>query len=142
MSAQRKPMRRNNNMSVWQALFCLTVISFLLRSFIPAGYMPDLSGAQGRAFTITLCTMAGVQTQQVDLSDGAAKSLSGDSIGSQDCPYGLVASQALISNHHEPLLAGTIAYRPVVLAAVHRALPPLPSLGPPLGSRAPPSYLG
>jgi hypothetical protein len=86
--------------------------------------------------------MVGIQTQQVDLSDGAAKSLAGDSIGSQDCPYGLLASQALIPGQDEPLPAGTITHRPVVLAHVHQALPPLPSLGPPLGSRAPPSNLG
>ena len=135
-------MRRNNNMSVWQAFFCLAVISFLFRSFIPAGYMPDLSGAQGRALTITLCTMAGGQTQQGDLSDGAAKSLSDDSIGAQDCPYGLLASQAPMPGQDEPLLARTVVHRPVVLARVHQALPPLPSLGPPLGSRAPPSNLG
>ncbi len=129
-------------MAVWQALLCLTVVSFLFRSFIPAGYMPDLSGAQGRAFSITLCTLGGVQIQQVDVSDGPAKSLSGDSIGGQVCPYGLVASQALIPGQDEPLFAGAIAHRPLVLAAVHQALPPLPSSGPPLGSRAPPSNLG
>src|SRR3546814_1775934 len=49
-------------------LFCLTVVSFLCRSMVPAGYMPDLSGGRDGRLAIELCTMGGgASLVQIDL---------------------------------------------------------------------------
>jgi len=129
--------------AIWQIFFCLTLLSFLCRSVIPMGYMPDLSGGRGGTFAVTLCTMAGdTDLLRIDVPDHSGKSSSDDGIGGQDCPFGMVVSQALIPAQTTPVLSGTLLRRPVPLSHDDTALPPLPALGPPLGSRAPPSNLG
>src|SRR5690606_41595171 len=61
--------------SVWQILFCLTVIAFLLRAFIPAGYMPDLSGQRGSSFAVVVFNATGgIFVMIVDFSDPASDS--------------------------------------------------------------------
>ncbi|WP_342365336.1 DUF2946 family protein [Allopusillimonas soli] len=115
----------------------------MCRAVVPAGYMPDLSGGRDGRFTITLCTMLGsLQTQQIDLADDAGKSSSSDGVSAQDCPFGLVISQALMPAQDVPLPAQAIVHATVAVVHGHQALPPLPPVGPPLGSRAPPVVLG
>jgi hypothetical protein len=61
----------------------------------------------------------------------------------QECPFGLVLSQGILPLQDLPLLAGVVWREHFKLVPLrNRALPPLPALGPPLGSRAPPPYLG
>lgn len=130
-------------MTVWQILFCLTFVSFLCRSIVPVGYMPDLSGARDGRFALTFCTVGGgAGIQKFDLLDQAGKSSPDDGLSSQGCPFGIVASQALIPAQDAPVLAGAVFHRPVLLAHASKSLPPLPALGPPLGPRAPPTNLG
>lgn len=142
MSALRKPIRRKG-MAVWQLLCCLTVISFLCRSVIPMGYMPDVSGTRNGTFAVTFCTMdGGISTLTLDLSGQPEHSSSDDHSNIQDCPFSLLASQVIMPYQAAPVLTGIIPHRPAPLLHRNQSLPPLPALGPPLGSRAPPSNLG
>jgi hypothetical protein len=130
-------------MTVWQILFCLTFVSFLYRSVVPVGYMPDVSAAGDGRFALTFCTTGGsTGIQKLDLLDQSGKASPDEGLNSQSCPFGMVASQALIPAQAAPVLAGAVFHRPLLLAHSSKALPPLPALGPPLGPRAPPSNLG
>ncbi len=129
--------------SVWQILFCLTVIAFLLRAFIPAGYMPDLSGQRGSSFAVVVCNATGGNSvMMVDFSDPASKSANDDASGAYECPFGLSVAQKLLPGHESPGLSVGLVSRPVSLAESSSAIPALLALGPPLGSRAPPAFLG
>ncbi|MFT0851741.1 DUF2946 family protein [Achromobacter sp. F4_2707] len=124
-------------MAVWQILFCLTAFSFLCRAVIPVGYMPDLSGERDTPFAITLCSMGGTVVVQLDL-DGSEKSSSDQHYGGDTCPFGLNVAHKLIPGQATLALAGMALFLSVASPAARQALPPLPALGPPLGSRAPP----
>src|SRR5690606_28577820 len=68
----------------------------------------------------------------------------GDAAHDQACPFGLMMAHGLVT----PPVDGVVvlALPSLVRAALPgfapEALPPLPALGPPLGSRAPPFFLG
>lgn len=130
-------------MAVWQILFCLTVVAFLYRALIPVGYMPDLSGERNSRFAITLCTMgASPAVVQLDFSDSDASTAPADEYSGNDCPFGLNVAQKLLAPDEPPVLQRPPALLSASLAPRHQARPPLPALGPPLGSRAPPMNLG
>jgi len=134
---------RRKGMLVWQIVFCLGLLSFLFRSVIPVGYMPDFSGAGDGKFAVTICSAAGnTSFLPFDLLDHSGKSAPDDGAGSQDCPFGMAATLALAPVYNAAPISGEISDRPVLLTHDNQALPPLPALGPPLGSRAPPYSLG
>ena len=126
--------------AAWQALLCLVLLAFACRAVVPAGYMPGLSEQNG--FAMTFCTAQGVVTTLwVGSSDAAGKTSQDDHAVGLDCPFGLLLAQAALPDQDAPLPAGVVTYRPVSFQPPYRALPPLPALGPPLGSRAPPASL-
>ncbi|NGM88962.1 hypothetical protein G5B35_16770 [Parapusillimonas sp. SGNA-6] len=105
--------------------------------------MPDFSGARDGKFTITLCTVGGgTSTSPVDLDDPSHHPSSDNHFDKQNCPFGIVVSQAVMPGDEAPALVGNVAHRPITMPQRNQAQPPLPALGPPLGSRAPPSNLG
>lgn len=127
-------------MAAWQILFCLTVLSFVSRAFIPIGYMPGLSGERDSTFAITLCSMGGATTvMTLDLSGDSADSGPEDPYGIENCPFGpgVVHKFAPGQDAAEPV--GITSFSIAAAPVGFRTLPPLPALGPPLGSRAPPS---
>ncbi len=120
----------------WQALFCLALLALVCRALVPAGYMPHHSEQSG--LSMTFCTAQGeVVTLFVD--GGAAPQ--DDHPAGLDCPYGVLASQALLPHLDTPLLAYTVMYARLHYLPPPLALPSLPASGPPLGSRAPPFNL-
>lgn len=129
-------------MAAWQLLFCLTVFAFMCRAFIPVGYMPDLSGERQSTFAITLCSMGSATVIQVDLSGEPAEPGHDQHYSGENCPFGLSVVQKLMPGHAAPALAGAASIHSFVVPVAYQALPPLPSLGPPLGSRAPPASSG
>ncbi len=142
MFALRRDLRREST-GVWQILFCLTVLSFLCRAMIPTGYMPDVSGARDGKFFLTLCTVGGgTSTVSLDWDHQSDHPSPDDHFDQQSCPFGIVASQAVLPGQASPSLVGPAAFHPVVLPHRGPAQPPMPAQGPPLGSRAPPSNLG
>lgn len=134
---------RLKNITGWHVIFCLAVLAFVGRSLIPNGYMPTLSDGKGASIVLTLCSASGdTQTLLLDLQKKNNGS-SNDSHANPECPFGLVMSHGILPIETALVLSATIwQQRPVTFAARNRSLPPLPALGPPLGSRAPPTNLG
>jgi hypothetical protein len=68
----------------------------------------------------------------------------GDDAHEQACPFGLVMAQGLATPPVDDVLALALPSlaRTVLPGLAPETLPPLPPLGPPLGSRAPPPILG
>ena len=131
------------NTLVWQLLLCLALLAFVCRSVIPSGYMPVLSADQSHTVVLTLCNAAGdTETLQLNISKQSQDAPSSEHAG-QECPFGLVISQGVLPIPGAPALLVTVWQERATPYIEHnRALPPLPALGPPLGSRAPPTLLG
>ena len=129
--------------SVWQFLLCLAVLAFVCRSVIPSGYMPVLSGDNGRTIVLTLCNAdGGNETLQLSIPKQTQDSPVQEHAG-QECPFGLVISQGILPILDSPAMPVTVWQQRLAPFVEHnRALPALPALGPPLGSRAPPFLLG
>nr|MBF0684648.1 hypothetical protein [Pseudomonas sp.] len=68
----------------------------------------------------------------------------GEAAHSQACPFGLMMAQGLATPPVDDVVVLTLPslVRAVLPGLAPEALPPLPPLGPPLGSRAPPFFLG
>lgn len=127
----------------WQGFLCLALLAFFCRSAIPTGYMPTLSAGKGVAVALTLCTAhGGTQTLLLDLQSKNNEPAE-NAPANQACPFGLVMSHGVLPVQALLILTTTVwQQRPVLVAERNRSLPPLPALGPPLGSRAPPVRLG
>lgn len=142
MTAYGRPLLHIGR-AVRQFLFCLAVVSFLSRALIPNGYMPVLTSESGNALAVTFCTMdGGTSTLLLELTNKPAQPASDHQFNEERCPFGIVTSQAAMPGQETLVLAGLAAQRPVLLPQRNQARPPLPALGPPLGSRAPPKNLG
>lgn len=131
------------DIAVWQIFVCLAVIAFVCRSVIPNGYMPALSGEKNGTVILTLCSADGSnRTLLLNLQNHSKKSPN-DGHASQECPFGLVMSHGILPLQDVPALVAMVQ-RDHIKRVPERnlALPPLPALGPPLGSRAPPTNLG
>ncbi len=141
MSVQRHCSLAKNGVA-WQILFCLAILSFLCRSLVPAGYMPDRSGEQDGFFSVTLCAPGGTpSTIWMSLTGQADPPQSNEHADIQKCPYALVLSQVALPSADMASLDAPVAHQPLLLVHRNQSLPPLPALGPPLGSRAPPTHL-
>lgn len=131
-----------NHSKAWQILFCLTLLSFLFRSAAPAGYMPNVTGPHDRILTVTLCDAAGAASLQLLVPTTPTPHPPGhDGVG-HACPFCSVVTQAIAPGANTLALAATgIPYR-LAPALGDSPLPTTVVVGPPLGSRAPPSILG
>lgn len=142
MFAFRKPSSLKG-LAVWQMIFCLTVLSFVLRSMIPSGYMPDSSASRNGTVALTLCSAGGVNaTILVDLQGKSKSAPSDDHNAGQECAFGVIASQGLMPASVAVLPAMMLLSQPLPARQRNLALPPMPAQGPPLGSRAPPFHFG
>lgn len=125
-------------LGVWQILFCLAVLAYVGRAFIPADYMPA-SASHSKGFAITFCTAShSTPTLWIDLPDQEGQADPDTPHPEQDCPFGMAVSAALLPALDAPALHNLMRYRAVLLDDTHRAWSPLLEQGPPLGSRAPP----
>lgn len=68
----------------------------------------------------------------------------GDQVHDQACPFGLMMAQGMATPPVDGVAALTLPslVRAALPGLAPETLPPLPPLGPPLGSRAPPRFLG
>lgn len=125
-----------------QLLLWLTVAAFVCRAFLPVGFMPDAKALQDGKLVLTLCTAGGgTAFTTLDLSDDS-DSPAGQKLSPADnCPFGLLAAQAMIPAMPVLVLPGAMP-RELPSTVYFTALPPLAAHGPPLGSRAPPANLG
>ena len=116
----------------WRYLVCLAMAAFVLRALIPTGFM---AGPSTTSLMLTLCEAGGAVNVTFDLpAQQDSKHAASDA-----CAFGALAAHAILPQTGlAPVLSAQAAYAAPVVA-VYRATPPLPALGPPLGSRAPPS---
>ena len=135
-------MRRT--VTIWRHVARIVVALFLIRAMIPGGFMPDLGAMHDGRLEIILCSVDGMKTITVNASGRATADdpLPGSkhSAGYDFCPLGSVTSQALAL---PTAVMASIGFHPAISddlpsSDIHR-LPP--ALGPPLGSRAPPTSL-
>lgn len=121
-------------------MLALVVIAMVYRGAIPLGYMLAPSSAAPGKLMITLCvTGGGMVSVPVDVSasdDGTAP----DGLAALECPFAPMAAQFVLTSVPSLAVPAIAAVRPSPFAA-YRPAPPLPAVGPPLGSRAPPHNL-
>lgn len=119
---------------LWHLLLGL----FLLRSLIPVGFMPDYSAKGGIA--LAFCTSSGLQ-ESADLAVESGHDLAGHAKHQHkgECAFAVSSAAPLASS--APVASGS--FEPVSIAILASSLHHLPGSprGPPLGSRAPPSFL-
>ncbi|MCK9512332.1 MAG: DUF2946 domain-containing protein [Pigmentiphaga sp.] len=125
----------------WRVILCLAVAAMLFKALIPPGYMPDAQAARAGKLLLSLCLPGGQAISMplaLEAADGAHTP--DEASTQQECPFVLAAAPAML-----PELAAPAMHAPALGAEeprpLYRTLPPLPALGPPLGSRAPPSHL-
>lgn len=118
------------------------LLLFALRAAIPVGYMPDLGAVRDGQVQIVICTGFGTQALLVDESGRPIEDRGAtDHAGKSDCAFAVSVAAALalpsaVAALSLPLFAGRAAP-----ASDSTTLFP-PAQGPPLGSRAPPLFLG
>lgn len=118
----------------------VTLAFFLFRALIPTGFMPNVEALGEGRLELVICTSSGEHVVQViDLGspdNDAPNKKSADS----DCPYSLALAKAFTVPGTVAIAWEFLARAPHGMAPAARFLLP-PSLGPPLGSRAPPQHL-
>ena len=103
--------------------------------------MPDMQAASRGEISLTLCNAYGdFRSIRISLKDKEETPSTHDGISAFNCPFAVLATQALLPPS-EPVLATP------ALATLALAFPPyhnravVPAAGPPLGSRAPPPVI-
>jgi hypothetical protein len=134
----------HRRMGAWQILFCLTLLSLLYRAVVPIGYMPNAVDHDGGKLSITLCTTSGdTSTIWIEVDDESTSSSTDGHTNHLDCPFGILIAQAELPDQDPVSMPGKITLGSMTIPTPrNQARPPLPALGPPLGSRAPPVHLG
>ena len=126
-----------------QFLLCLMLLALGVRAAIPTGYMPDSEAMRNGQLAITLCTVDGKLTEYLLALDLAHDDTAPASIQEMSCVFGMIALQAVAPILHVTYLLPPATADPAQpKRAQHVHISGLLALGPPLGSRAPPSTLG
>jgi len=127
---------------VWHAMFWVVLLAFACRSLIPVGFMPDADALRDGHVVITFCVPNGGTSEAlISLSDKSNQGSGTESILGADCPFGLMAAQAVIPPVQMAVLVAVVLPRELPRALGNTVLPPLPAQGPPVGLRAPPPNL-
>jgi len=120
-------------MFTWAWVLCLALA---LRSLVPMGYMPDLSGATAGGLPALVLCAAYASAPSGPTPAGPPA----DYAGTHPCPFCLVTQHAggapLLSS--PPAVAAAAMDAILVRSPVVRAPPAARRCGAPLGSRAPP----
>lgn len=130
---------KRSSKSVWQILICLTLFALLFRAAFPAGYMPGPSSQGGGALTVTLCAGHGDTTLVPVNFHGDAPDHDGTT---QGCPFCAVLAQAVMPGAATLAVAAAITHQSTLLLPDGVPALTTQTAGPPLGSRAPPAFLG
>ncbi|KAA0889324.1 DUF2946 family protein [Pusillimonas sp. ANT_WB101] len=136
----RRPGHFRIPLSVHSVMLWLATVAFVCRAFMPLGYMPDTTALRNGQLVLTLCTAGGgVSFLSLNAADNDPQQ---DVSRGDSCPYGMMSEQALMAPGPDTLhIALPTAAKAVFNIPVFATLPPMPPLGPPLGSRAPPYHL-
>lgn len=121
----------------WRVIARLIVGLFLLRAIVPAGFMPDLSALADGRLTVVVCTASGPQTIELDANTEPANETPAIPSAGDFCPFGFTTQQALavLASVVEVAIPHAADTPAITTSSGSRA----DAVGPPLGSRAPPS---
>ena len=147
----------------WRIAMFVAVLGFVLRALIPLGFMPDARAMQAGHIELTLCSPGMVTGSARSLSmlpsadaANATSSSPAASAGNYrltlgptehsseslvqqgDCAFALMAAQGLLGSPEVSLVFAPAAH-PSRLSRVPDSFLASPTLGSPLGSRAPPA---
>ena len=134
--------RRRSYPPIWHVAFCLMLLAFVGRAVIPVGFMPDTGALRDGRVLITFCSASGGTLATLNLSDKSDHGSGTDTATVADCPFGLLAAQAVLPTLNAAVILAAAFRRDLPAPFYTSPRPPLPAQGPPLGSRAPPSLLG
>src|SRR5690606_21222785 len=108
----------------WQILCGLAILSFLSRSLVPAGYMPDSSGEQDGFSHVTRCAPGGTpSTIWMSLPGQADPPQANEHADMQHCPYALVLSQVALPSADMASLDVPVVHQPLLLVHRNQSLP-------------------
>lgn len=122
-----------------QILFCLALVAFIARAFIPQGYMPDTQAMQQGKLQLMLCDM---ETRMMAHHHGMSHTMPQHNPSSthhdlpSSCLYHFTVTQAVIDSI--VLLPFDITLHKVAQSNTTIFIPQYKQLYIPLGSRAPP----
>lgn len=149
-------------------LLGLLLLASMLRALVPMGYMPDMQALREGRLALAFCAAAGppmaprapaalpenpshtghrhmagmAAMAQDSVAQGHGAHDHGSGAAGQECPFGLIAHQALDIPVAPAVVAMPLAGDAEPPPFAGRAAPPMPAAGPPLGQRAPPLALG
>ncbi len=129
--------------SNWHRRFWLVLaaVALLLRAVLPSGYMPDLRAASKGELSLTLCNAYGeLRSIRISLKDKQESPPTHDGISAFNCPFAVLAAQALLPPSG-PVLAAPVRTTLTQAFLPYRSHAIVPAAGPPLGSRAPPAFV-
>ena len=143
----------------WRIAMLVAMLGFVLRALIPLGFMPDARAMQAGHIELILCspgmTANSARSVSMLLSADAGSSSpatsadtyrltlgptehSSESLAQQaDCPFALMAAQGLMGPAEVSTVLAPTEHVPHI-AVVQDSFLAWPTLGSPLGSRAPP----
>lgn len=133
---------RTNSHFARRLILCILMLVLCVRGIVPTGYIPDAAAMRNGQLAITLCTADGRLSEYllpIDSSHDESAPATSDEI---NCVFGMLALQAVtppIDATHLPLPATADHSSSVDSQDFH--ISGSLTLGPPLGSRAPPSAL-
>lgn len=127
--------------TVWRAFASVSILLLALRAMVAPGFMPDLGALKDGSFEIVLCTPLGPKTVHADgngLPAEGDQPPRTDARGGDECPFHHAATQTLLAPGPTRHVAEPGRALPLRLVPARLSPKPAP-IGPPLGSRAPPT---
>jgi hypothetical protein len=123
-------------------IMLMMLTTFICRAFIPVGYMPDLVDGDRRIPGLTFCLSNGVFNAMVLDQNifGVDNAPDHGQASNDSCAFALLAAQTLLPSSDTSFLAD-LSPDVVFITFPERDIAVLPTRGPPLGSRAPPSLV-
>jgi hypothetical protein len=125
----------------WRIVRCLLALCVFLRVLVPSGFMPDMDALRLGRLELSLCNAVegrGAVSMAVPLRHGHTPDM--PQAHGTECPFGLMLAQVFLPSSGGAAQADAVfRVQPVVLALSASAAAFAPR-GPPLGSRAPPSF--
>ena len=119
--------------------FVLAFCAMFVRAVVPVGFMPDMAAVAQGKIQLVLCTVDGpisiaLSDASPDHSDSSASQL-------EPCPFGLAGASVPLLHASPATSIVRVASSASPWPASHTALPVQPATGPPLGARAPPTFI-
>ena len=140
MATHRKPHSASNGRSVF--LIAALAVLFALRSLVPVGFMPDQAALNEGKLRIEKCGPDGISYSYIKL--GAEQSSSQrhhTTTSAYSCIFCVLSAQGLMSGSSADFISTVTPVGLSQVAILYMQPFPQQNAGPPLGPRAPPSFI-